>query len=124
MDNSQFFYRTVVFTRKGDQVALVDQQDPNTKIPLEPWLGLVVSLADGQHTIQQLIDYLRSQYPDNAPSGLEATLASAIDRLEKSGVIQLSDQPVTLPFNLAVPEEAQHLAAQTGATEKKPGDIM
>ena len=46
MDNKQYFYRTIVFTRNNNQVALADINHPEKVTPLDEWLGIVVSLAD------------------------------------------------------------------------------
>lgn len=104
MDNSQYIYRTVIFTRKNNQVALADINQPENTSPLEEWLGTVVLLADGQHTIQELIDYLSKQY-HKAPANLEKTLHSVIERLEEGNIIQLSDSAISLPYYLASPIE-------------------
>ena len=55
MNNTQYFYRTAIFTRENNQVALVDIYHPEQLTPLDDWLGTVVSLADGGHTIQELV---------------------------------------------------------------------
>ena len=104
MNNGQYFYRTAVFTRKGNQVALADINQTEQTTPLDDWLGTVVSLADGSHTIGELIDYMGSQYPQ-PPANLEKTLHSVIERLLDGKLIQLSESPVALPYYLAEPIE-------------------
>lgn len=104
MDNNQYFYRTVIFTRKDKEIALANIDNPNQITPLDGWLGLVISLADGQHTIQELINYMAGQYPQ-VPDNLEATLHSVIERLEEGKMVQLNDKAVDLPYYLASPIE-------------------
>ena len=104
MNNEQYFYRTVIFTRRDNQIALADINQPDHVTPLDDWLGTVVSLADGNHSIQQLIDYVGAQYPE-APANLQETLHSVIDRLLEGKLIGLSDSAVTLPYYLAEPLE-------------------
>ncbi len=104
MDNSQYIYRTVIFTRRNNQVALADINQPENTSPLDEWLGTVVLLADGQHSIQELIDYLSKQYHE-APANLEKTLHSVIERLAEGNIIQLSDSAISLPYYLASPIE-------------------
>jgi hypothetical protein len=104
IDNGQYFYRTAIFTRKEGKVAMVDIDDPTNETALEDWLGIVVSLADGAHTIDELISYMRQQYP-NPPANLEETVHSVIERLEEGKIIQLSSRAVTLPYYLASPIE-------------------
>ncbi|MEH6616788.1 MAG: hypothetical protein V7699_03020 [Porticoccus sp.] len=104
MDNTQFFYRTAIFTRKDNQVALADIYQPETSSPLDEWMGIVVSLADGKHTIQELVDYMSSRY-QQAPAKLVETLHSVIERLIEGKIIQLSEDAVELPYYLASPIE-------------------
>jgi len=106
MDNAQYFYRSAVFTRKNGMIALADINQPDSITPLDEWLGIVVSLADGKHTIQELIDYLRMHYKyEDVPENLEDTLHSVIDRLKDGNIIQLSEKEVDLPYYLASPIE-------------------
>lgn len=105
MDKAKYFYRLLLYTIEDGQVALVDKHDPDKTIPLEPWLALVVSLADGKHTIAQLLDHVESSYKGTPPSNLEKTLESTIDRLVNSQALQLADEAVTLPYYLTLPKE-------------------
>lgn len=104
MDNAQYFYRTAIFTRKNNQVALADINQPDHTTPLDDWLGTVVSLADGHHSIAQLIDYMAGQYPE-PPANLQKTVHSVIERLLEGKIIGLSETAVTLPYYLAQPIE-------------------
>ncbi len=104
MDNTQYFYRNVIFSSKNNQISLVDINHPDRVTPLEEWLGIVFSLADGQHTIQQMIDYMSKQYRE-APVNLEETLHSVVERLEEGKIIQLSKSVVSLPYYLTLPIE-------------------
>ena len=104
MNNEQYFYRTTIFTRRDNQIALADINEPDHVTPLDDWLGTVVSLADGHHSIQQLIDYMGTQYPQS-PANLEQTLHSVIERLVEGKLIGLSDSAVKLPYYLAQPIE-------------------
>lgn len=122
MDNSQYFYRTATFTRENNQVALVDINSPENTTPLDQWIGVVVSLADGKHSIQELIDYMTGRY-QQAPDNLEKTIHSVIERLQEGKIIQLSDKATELPYYLASPieeldrEKALELIKQDGYTQ-------
>ncbi|WP_299797819.1 hypothetical protein [uncultured Shewanella sp.] len=121
MDNTQYFYRTAIFTRKDNQVSLVDIDKPEDTTPMEDWMAVVVSLADGRHTVSELIEYMRAQYR-TAPRELEDTLHSVLERLQEGKIVQLSDQPVELPYYLAEPlesldiEKAKKLIREDGYT--------
>ena len=106
MDKSQYFYRIAFFSMQEDKVSLLDANDLSAMTPpLEPWLGVVVSLADGQHTIQQLIENLAVQYNGAPPQELERTIESVIERLTETEVLKLADQAVILPYYLSLPAE-------------------
>ncbi len=105
MDKTQYFYRTAIFTRKDNQVSLVDIEKPDDTTPMEDWMAIVVSLADGRHTVNELIDYMRAQY-QSAPQELEDTLYSVLERLQEGNIVQLSEQAVELPYYLAEPLES------------------
>lgn len=119
MDNAQYFYRNVIFSNINNQISLADIDHPERVTSLDGWPGIVVSLADGQHTIQQLIDYMSKQYQE-APVNLEETLHSVVERLEEGKIIQLSKSVVSLPYYLTLPieeldiEEAKKLVMEDG----------
>ncbi|MBV1874670.1 MAG: hypothetical protein KUG80_07805 [Gammaproteobacteria bacterium] len=109
MDNTQYFCRTGIFTRNNGQVALTNIHRPEQSTALDDWLGIVVSLADGQHTIEMLFDYLAGQYPQ-APDNLKKTLYSVVERLVEGKIIRLSKEAVSLPYYLSAPLEELDVA--------------
>ncbi len=121
MDKSHYFYRTVIFTRKAGIVALADINDPQKTTELEKWFGVVISLADGKHTLQELIDFMRQQY-QQIPESLDDTIESVIDRLVEGNMIKLNEEAVELPYYLAAPieqldlEKAKALIKEDGYT--------
>ena len=117
MNNDQYFYRTVVFTRKNNQIALADIYRPEHSTPIEEWLGTVIALADGKHTIQQLIDFLRSRYPV-PPENLDKTVESVIERLVENNMVKLSSLPVALPYYLDAPIEELDLEQARALIQK------
>lgn len=122
MDKSQYFYRTVVFTRKAGIVALADINNPQESTKLEEWFGVVISLADGKHTLQELTDFMAKQYQQK-PERLDDTLESVIERLLEGNMLKLSDKAVELPYYLAAPIEQLDIdKAQT--LIKEDGYIM
>lgn len=104
LNKAKYFYRTVIFTRKAGIVALANIDNPLETTALEQWLGVVISLADGKHTLSQLLDYVSSQY-QQVPPNLEDTIESVIERLTESKMLQLSEQAVDLPYYLSAPIE-------------------
>ncbi len=123
IDPSQYFYRNNAYTRLTGgtaEIALVDKRDPSRTVEMEPWLGTVFQLADGQHTIEQLIDFMTTSYHGNPPEGLERTILSVVSRLVESGTVLLGNTPKTLPYHLARPieeldpEQARQLLREDG----------
>jgi len=102
--NTQYFYRCAIFSRLNNEIALADIENPGQIMPLERWMGVVISLADGQHCISELITYMAQQYPV-PPENLEKTLHSVIDRMREGKLLKLSDEAVQLPYYLAEPIE-------------------
>lgn len=109
MELTNYFYRTLIYSEAKGQVSVYEKLPPYSLIPLEPWLGRVVQLADGQHTLQELIDYVASQYQGDIPENYVKTMGSVIERLLESEAIALSETPCTLPYHLAMPKEHQDL---------------
>lgn len=106
MDKSKYLYRNVVFSRQGNTVSLVDINDPDKEaLQFEPWLGVVVALADGNHTVGELVDFMARQYQGDPPADLERTLESVIERLNETKMIRLTDEPVEMPYYLSLPVE-------------------
>lgn len=83
-------------------------------------------LADGQHTIEELIGYMRKKYNGSPPAELEKTLESVIERLSETNTIMLTDKPVEMPYYLSMPAEqlnldkARQLMAEDGHTSQMP----
>lgn len=121
MDKSQYFYRTVIFTRKAGIVALANINNPQESTKLEEWFGVVISLADGKHTLQELTDFMAKQYQQK-PERLDDTLESVIERLLEGNMLKLSESAVELPYYLAAPieqldiDKAQKLIKEDGYT--------
>lgn len=102
---SQYFYRNTVFSKQGNQIAIADIDDPENKKELEPWMGAVLQLADGQHTIDELYDYLASRYDGPPPANLMDTLVSVIERMEEAKLLVLTADKTELPYYLSIPIE-------------------
>ena len=97
----------MVFTKRDGKVVLVDMHDASITEVLDPWLGKVLLLADGSHTVQELIHFVGRQYGDPTPHSVPATIDSVIERLHGAKAIALSDEPVTLPYYLSLPADEQ-----------------
>ena len=103
VNHAHYFKRNAVYKIEEDTVSIVDVQDSNTVTQLDPWMARVVLLADGQHTIAQLIQHLAAQYADTVPDALIETIESVITRLSENEVIELTSRPSLLPYYLRLP---------------------
>jgi len=127
MDTSNYFYRNTVFSKEENKVSLVDLFNPdNERHELEPWLGLILQLADGQHTIEELHYFLADKYQDTTPENLKKTIHSVIQRLVSLHFVVLTKEPTDLPYYLSLPyelldiEKAKKLLEQDQIKNNKP----
>ena len=73
------------------------------------------------HTIDQLFQFLSTQYKEAPPANLEQTIHSVIERLADARFIVLTKEPTELPYYLSLPyeqldiEKAMNLLAQDEA---------
>jgi len=125
MDASQYFYRNVMFSKQGNEISLVDIFNPkNDEKVLEMWFGLVLQLADGQHTVNELLDFIGKQYKGDPPENLGQTLHSVVSRLESLQFIVLTKEATELPYYLSKPvelldiEKAKKLMEEVKKTHK------
>lgn len=122
MNKSHYFYRNVTFSRKDNKTSLADIYNPAITSPIEDWLGTIISLADGQHTVQELLDYLRAHYQGMPPADFEKTVESVFERLIEGKLVVFSEKSVELPYYLAEPiesldiEKAKKLMIEDGHT--------
>jgi hypothetical protein len=107
LDHKHYFKRNTVYKVEANIISVVDVRENNTVTPLDPWMGVVLSLADGQHTVAELIQYMAALYPDGAPDNLVDTLESVIKRLTDTDVIELTLRPSILPYYLRIPMDDQ-----------------
>lgn len=106
MDEAKYFYRNAIFSSADKIISLVDIDNPDAdNHVLEGWFGGVFQLADGKHTIEELIGLMTAQYNGNPPANLKDTINSVIERLVESKFIVLSDVATELPYYLSMPYE-------------------
>lgn len=117
MNTKQYFFRCAAFTRANNKIALADVYNPSNTSELEEWLGIVISLADGQHTVQEFIEYMQTRY-DDAPENLQETIASVFERLIDGKMVMFSDTKVQLPYYLESPIEELDLEKAKSLMEK------
>lgn len=106
MDTKQYFYRNIIFSKQGKVISAVDIHNPeNDREELDPWFGMVLQLADGQHTVEQLLQFMTTQYNGSPPPNLNETLISVVERMAESRLIMLTEKATELPYYLSMPLE-------------------
>jgi hypothetical protein len=106
MNTKQYFYRNVIFSKQGKTISIIDIYNPNNdREELDPWFGMVLQLADGQHTIDQLLQFMTTQYNGMPPENLGETIHSVVQRLTDNKLIVLTEKPTELPYYLSLPYE-------------------
>lgn len=106
MDTSQYFYRNVIFSKQGDTISLIDIHQPKSNTEkLDSWFGIVLQLADGQHSIDQLHHYVSTLYNGVPPENLQKTLHSVVQLMTNSKLIVLTEEKTELPYYLSMPYE-------------------
>lgn len=87
---------------KAAGIAVIDPRSPRV-MTMDPWPQMIFLMADGEHTVAQLITHLSSQYQGGAPPGLADQVRDIVLLLEREGVVQLHAQPKLLPPEFARP---------------------
>ena len=105
MNSSHYFYRNIIFSKQGKEISLIDINDPSQNEKLDPWFGMVIQLADGQHTLNQFYSFMKSQYNGSTPPNIDETLESVVKRMVEAKFIILSEEKVNLPYYLSMPHE-------------------
>ncbi|NOQ73956.1 MAG: hypothetical protein GQ574_18265 [Crocinitomix sp.] len=106
MEDSTYFYRNVTFSKVAEKIYLIDIFNPDDDPEeLEGWLGMVLLLADGQHTIAELVTYLATRYTGSPPPNLKDTIESVVKRMSENKFIMLTDIKTDLPYYLSLPYE-------------------
>ncbi len=124
MNTKQYFYRNVIFSKQGKTISIVDIHNPkNDKEELDPWFGMVLQLADGQHTIEQLTQFMATQYSGMPPENLPQTINSVVERMADTRLIMLTEEPTELPYYLSMPYELLDIEKAKAALAEDRADI-
>jgi len=119
MAGTQYFYRNVTFSKSNGKVFLIDIADPDgDKEELDGWFGLVLLMADGQHTVDELFDFLSTKYQGSPPDNLKDTIDSVIQRMSETKFIVLTDIKTELPYYLSLPYEQLDVDKAIGLMEQ------
>ncbi len=106
MSDKSYFYRNVIFSKQGKTISIIDIHNPESnKEELDPWFSMVLQLADGQHTIEQMKQFMATQYNGMPPHNLNDTIDSVVKRMEESRLIMLTEKPTDLPYYMSMPYE-------------------
>lgn len=110
MNTEQYFYRNTPYSKKENTVSIIDIHNPEkNRQDLEPWFGIVFQLADGQHSVEDLYNFLSKKYTGNPPDDLLRTIISVVERMIEAKFIIVTDIKTELPYYLSMPIEMMDL---------------
>lgn len=97
--NESYFSRCATWDQMGDQLVVHDSFSPKAPrmITMEPWHQVAFSAADGEHTVEEFIAEMASQYENGAPPGLAQQIQRIISELLNEGIIRLHPTSEQLP---------------------------
>ncbi|MCI0638175.1 MAG: hypothetical protein L0Y72_25025 [Gemmataceae bacterium] len=116
-----YFRRTARFDLLNGHIVVADPKQPRM-VTLDPWLELVFQMADGEHTIDQMIVHLGKGYEGGSPAGLDQQVLDIVNHLVAEGFVELVANSTTLPFYLTEPVSKQD-AAEAKAAMLRDGFI-
>ncbi len=102
-----YFRRIARFDLVDERVVVFDAKQPRV-ITLDAWPELVFQMADGEHTIQQMIEHLGEQYEDGVPVGLSDQIIATVKQLIDEGILELASGSQVLPSYLSIPVSEQN----------------
>jgi hypothetical protein len=93
------------FEESENRLFVVDRYSPRL-ITLDPWLELLFGMADGKHSVSEMIEALKKGY-ESAPDGLADLVFDVLSRLVNEKMVELRDSASELPYYLAIPVHQQ-----------------
>jgi hypothetical protein len=101
--NDKYFSRTACWHRLEDRLVVHDSfsQFAPRMITMEPWHEVVFMAADGEHTVDQFITHMASQYEEGEPAGLRKQIYDILRTLADEQILSIHDRPVPLPAYFA-----------------------
>lgn len=76
MNTEQYFYRTAIFTRRDNQIALAEINQPDDVRPLDDWLGTVETLGGSYRLTEFPRGNRQTHSQQNGENTVESVLAS------------------------------------------------
>ena len=66
-------------------------------ITMEPWHEVAFMAADGEHTVDEFVRHMASQYEGGEPKGLRQQIHEIVGTLIDEGILRIHDKPQSLP---------------------------
>lgn len=97
--DDQYFSRAATWSRVKDRLLVHDSFSPKAPrmVTMEPWHEVVFMAADGQHTVDEFVRHMGSEYEGGMPPGLREQIHGIINELAGEGIVRIHDQPKPLP---------------------------
>ena len=98
MDN-RYFSRAATWSRLDERLVVHDSFSPKAQrmITMDRWHEVAFMAADGEHTVEDFVRHMGSQYEGGMPPGLREQIHGIINELTNEGILRLHEQPKPLP---------------------------
>ena len=107
---NRYFCRTARYALVGETLRVLNSDHNPSVIPLTPWEARVYELANGEKTVNELVNGIADQYgPFQAvPANLDKVLLDILERFIKDyRIVELHETPMSLPYYLSLPIHKQ-----------------
>jgi hypothetical protein len=113
--DNQYFSRAATWSRLDERLVVHDTFSPQAPrmITMEPWHEVVFLSADGEHTIDEFVRHMGSQYEGAPPAGLREQIHEIVQVLVAEGILRIHDHPAPLP-----PDFAEEFSSQPPEVRK------
>jgi hypothetical protein len=97
--DDRYFSRAATWYRMGERLVVHDSFSPKAPrlITMEPWHEVAFMAADGEHTVDEFVRHMGSQYEGGMPPGLREQIHGIINELAGEGILRIHEQPKPLP---------------------------
>jgi hypothetical protein len=97
--DDRYFSRAATWNRMNERLVVHDSFSPKAPrmITMEAWHEVAFMAADGEHTVDEFVRHMGSQYEGGMPPGLREQIHGIINELASEGILRIHEQPKALP---------------------------
>ena len=97
--DDRYFSRAATWNRMDQRLVVHDSFSAKAPrmITMEPWHEVAFMAADGEHTVEEFVQHMGSQYEGGIPPGLREQIHDVITALADEGILCVHEEPRPLP---------------------------